>query len=233
MSLFRKSFIDTGPKRRSDGEQKQDGGQRPVKRRNTERFFNIVREPNGDLYSVVLVPEIFFSQKIDMVIKSQENKMEDEIHDDTPILVNQFEYFNWDNEANRNSFAIIDYHTAHSDEDYVLWASESSNDPNDAITKIYINRDMEPETPAAPGGLFKTNWNSGWGKPKDKKISREILMVPRTLFNKLDASSREKLALMFEKIWVITFLGCMIVEKTGGIVYHALMKHVYCSGIVN
>ena len=199
MSLFRKSFMETGPKRPNE-EQKQIGGQRPVKRRSTERFFNIVREPNGDLYSVVLAPEIFLSQKIDMVIKSQENKMEDEIPDNTPILVNQLEYFN---EGNPNRFAIIDFYTAYVLDDCVFWVFESSNDPNnpnDAITEIYNNRtELYTTTKKVLGRVAK--------------FSRKILMVPRTLFNKLDASSREKLAEMFRKIYVITFLAIVEVHN--------------------
>ena len=158
------------------------------------KYINITRYPNGGLYSTEIKPWRFGSQQIDMV--RQENKMEGEIPKDTPILVNQFEYFK---DGNRNTFAIIDFHTANALDNCVLWVVEHSDDPNnpnDAITKIYNNRSHK---------LYAiTKWGMG-----EETIKREILMVPRTLFNKLDESSRRKLADMFHKIYVISFFPAL------------------------
>ena len=151
-------------------------------------YLNVTRYPNGRLYSTEIKPWRFRSQQIDMI--RQENKMEDEIPTDTPILVNQFEYFN---DGNPNTFAIIDFDTAFDLLDCKWWVVAADNNPNDAITEIYNKRFKLYETEKRVLG-------------KVAKIKRDILMVPRTLFNKLDASSRENLAAMFGKIWVITLL---------------------------
>ena len=197
MSLFRKSFMETGPKRpkRQNGEQKQIGGPTVKRRRKPLSLYRVickVTKDEGDdeyFYDTVSVgnyAQDIFDENQDVGEMKKMSGPPQNIYGKTPFLVETKQYFGEAKFGSEFKFCLFNYKDLYEEIKLLSTLTENILWPAKLIQWLDYHK----------ARLFND-------------ISPELLMVSVELFNQLDSNSRRRLADMFDKIYVISFLDAL------------------------